>query len=135
MMLLLSITVASVAAVMCSSLALVNGIVKRKAEQDEIDGRPSPVPPPPKPPMDPEVRARSFAERRAILQAQRGLWFSGWEKMKTRDSRSQELWNHVIELDDKLMALAKEEAEASRGGDRHHHPAAESVSVGDRDVE
>lgn len=118
MMLLLSITVASVAAVMCSSLALVNGIVKRKAEQDEIDGRPSPVPQPPKPPMDPEVRARSFAERRAILQAQRELWFKSWESEATKTGTSDATarkWEQVVALDDKLMALAKEEAEASRG--------------------
>jgi len=89
MMLLASVVVVSVAAVTCSSLALVNGVLKRKAVQDEIDGRPSPVPPVPKPPPDPDVLARSFAEQRAILKEQRAIWWQAWKDHPNIDERGR----------------------------------------------
>ena len=152
MMLLLSITVASVAAVMCSSLALVNGIVKRKAEQDEIDGRPSPVPPPPPPPpivhdfrntlngLCPLCGHGSDAKPSFKNEGSFYYWLKkpvpcsdavcasiAPPHMHVYCNWCQSMW---------LMALAERPIFGSdSGGDRHHHPAPEGVSVGDRDVE
>ncbi len=59
---------------------------------------------------DPSIRKASFEERRKILNQGRKVWSDRMDAMKVGTNCAKELAK-MAEFDDRLIALAKEEAE------------------------
>jgi len=87
----------SAAIVWCSSLVFADRLLKRQAKQDERDAQ------------DPEVRARTFAERRKIIEAQREAYLKAWQHPNSTDESQTTNWNGRVACDRILAALLKEE--------------------------
>jgi hypothetical protein len=64
-----------------------------------------------KPPVDKEARKLSFDRRRAILQAQRDLYFIGYNSPEANERTRLDRWKEIERLDSALANLAKEEAD------------------------
>jgi len=61
------------------------------------------------PPPDPVLRKEAFQRRREILQEQRRLWWNSYQ-VEIKNKLPKNSWEKVVEMDQKLEALAKEEA-------------------------
>ena len=98
---IVEVAIASIAAVVCVTLRSVVTLVKLTNEAEEAFEL-----------LDPNLvasRRAAIEKKRAIVQAQRDLYFEGWKTCKAQGMDSLPDWQNVVRLDEELARLANDE--------------------------